>query len=191
VALLRGVNVSGHNKLPMAALRELAAGLGLTGATTYLQSGNLVFTDPGGPGEQVARALEGAVAEAVGNDVRVVLRSHQDLATVLATNPFLGPADPGTLHVTFLTAGPAGAGPRSAAGAPSAGPGDDRYALSGREVYLHCPAGYGRTKLDNAYWERRLGVGATTRNWRTVTALTRLSGPEPDLSEPGSAGAAL
>ncbi len=167
LALLRGVNVGGRT-VPMAALRELWTSLGYTGVRTYLQSGNVVFRADLPPD---AAALSGTIASRLGLDTTVVLRTGDDLARVVAANPFPG-AGGTLLHVGFLLGTP----DPEAAGALD----DGRYApeaavLAGREVYFSLPDGMGRAKLP-AYVGRRLGTPMTLRNWRTVEALAELSG---------------
>ncbi len=109
----------------------------------------------------------------LGVSTKVLLRTGDELAGVLAGNPFLaGEPDPATLHVTFLAETP-DAGRAGQLQAPAGESADFR--IAGRQVYLHCPDGYGRTKLTNSFFESRLAVVATTRNWRTVTALAGLT----------------
>jgi uncharacterized protein (DUF1697 family) len=169
VCLLRGINVGGK-KVAMKALKELLEGLGHEDVTTYIQSGNVVFGSDGGDAEALSAAIEKAIGAQMGLDVTVLLRSPAELAAVVAANPFPGVED--RLHVTFLAEEPA----RSKVDAvdPDGYP-PDAFAVVGREVYLHCPDGYGRSKLGNSFWERKLGVAATTRNWRTVTKLLEMA----------------
>jgi uncharacterized protein (DUF1697 family) len=171
--MLRGINVGGRNKVAMADLRALFVELGHDPVVTYVQSGNVVFGTPSRRPAELAQAIEDAIAGELGLEVTVLLRSRAELVKVASGNPFLAAgADPTKLHVTFLGAAP----DRARAGAVEAPPGSpDDFRVAGREVYLHCPAGYGRTKLDNTFWERRLGVRATTRNWTTVTKLLELA----------------
>ena len=174
-ALLRGVNVGGRRRLAMADLVAVVEGLGHRDVATYLQSGNVVFT-PGSranPGSVAAR-IEEALATELALESAVVVRSASELASVLTANPFVG-ADPATLHVTFL-AGGVGAGGGEDGGSVDVEAKGDRATIVGLHVYLRCPTGYGRSPLTNGYWERRLGVPVTTRNWRTVTALAELTG---------------
>jgi uncharacterized protein (DUF1697 family) len=178
VCLLRGVNVSGQRKVDMKALQRLFVDLGHEDVSTYIQSGNVVFTAAKGRPAALAKAIEERLAADLHVDPSALLRSRDELAAVVDANPFLAEgadqgADPATLHVTFFAAEP-DAG-RLADVDPAAFE-PDRFHLAGREVYLHCPNGYGRTKLNNAFWERRSGVGATTRNWKTVTKLLALAG---------------
>jgi len=173
VALLRAVNVSGQNRIPMAELRRALGGLGLTGVETYLQSGNVVFVAASDDPAAQSAAIHELIAREFAHDVPVLVLTAADLAQVAAANPFRADgADEKLLHVTFL-AGPVPAAAFGALRLP-AQPGEEAV-LAGRVVYLHLPHGYGRTKLNNAYFERVLGTSATTRNWRTVLALAQMS----------------
>jgi uncharacterized protein (DUF1697 family) len=168
-ALLRGINLGARNKVSMADLRALVEGLGADDVVTYVQSGNVVFkTDR--PRAQLRKALERAIARELGLDVTVVLRTKAELAKLVRDNPLLKRGRESNLHVTFLADPPAPA--KVKALAPPAGPGEFR--VVGKDVVLHLPGGYGRSKLSNAFFERQLGVAATTRNWRTVTKLAEL-----------------
>ena len=122
---------------------------------------------------ELGAGIERAISESLDLDVAVLIRSASQLARVLEENPFMKRAcDPAHLHVTFLVDSP----DRPAVTRIDAGryvP--DEFAVAGQHVYLHCPNGYGRTKLNNTFFERRLATAATTRNWRTVTALAELS----------------
>ena len=121
----------------------------------------------------VARAIEQAIADDLGLDVTVLVRTPAELARTVRANPFPGRgADVGTLHVTFL-AEPAAATKVRALDAEAFAP--DTFSMHGREVYVHCPNGYGRTKINNTWFERKLGVAATTRNWKTVNQLVELA----------------
>ncbi|HEY7548364.1 MAG TPA: DUF1697 domain-containing protein [Hyphomicrobiaceae bacterium] len=177
IALLRGVNV-GNNALRMEHLREMLAGLGFADVRTYLQSGNALFSAQGTP-DSLAAAIERAVSEATRLPVSVVVRTPAQLKRVISANPFLKEAAGEakalhkTLHVTFL----AGAAPKAGIAAlDKIQAGGDRWRVADAEVYLSCPNGYARSKLNNAALERSLGVRATTRNWNTVTALNAMSG---------------
>jgi len=172
VALLRGINVGGHTGVAMADVRRVFAGLGHAAVQTYLQSGNVVFAAPGTDSSRLAADVEARIARDLGQRVTVLVRASNELARIVAANPFLDRTADGTkLHVTFLADAP---DRERAAGLAAPAGESDELALDGREVYLHCPNGYGRTRLNNAYFERRLGVAATTRNWKTVTKLREL-----------------
>lgn len=164
VALLRGVNVGGNRKLPMATLRAAAEACGFRSPATYIQSGNLVFTSPRTDRDAVASELGDAIREAVGFAPAIVLSTAAELAAVVTDTPF--PAD-GNLYVVFLDAPP----PPPPDIAPYA---PEQLAVVGREVYLHLPNGVGRSKLaaDVGRWKGYVG---TARNWRTVTTLAQLA----------------
>jgi uncharacterized protein (DUF1697 family) len=175
VAMLRSVNVAGRNRLPMADLRALMSSLGFEGAATYLQSGNVVFSGTGTP-EAVGRAIEEKITAELGLEVPVVMRSRRQLQKTIESTTFSRPdVDPKTRHVTFLAQLPE---PQAVEGlvAMDGQFGTDRFEVAGCDVFLHCPGGYGETKLSNVFLERRLGVVATTRNWRTVLALADMAG---------------
>ena len=173
-ALLRGINLGSHAKIKMPALGQLFLDLGHTDVQTYLQSGNVVFRSDDKDPDTLARAIERRIKHDLDLVVPVLLRSEAELADVVANNPFLKQqADPATLHVTFLADAPDRERLDSidpAFGEP------DAFAVVGHDLYLRCPNGYGRTKLNNNFFERRLKVGATTRNWKTVTKLHELTG---------------
>ena len=171
VALLRGINLGARNKVAMPRLRELVAGLDGRDVQTYVQSGNVVFKSGRSAGE-LQGAIERTIERELGLTVTVLLRTKAQLMKVAGGNPFAdGKHPPTTLHVTFLSEPPQRRRVRELDPGPFA---PDEFAVKAREVYLHCPNGYGRSKLTNAFFEKRLGVAATTRNWRTVTALVEL-----------------
>jgi uncharacterized protein (DUF1697 family) len=168
VALLRGINLGARNKISMGDLKALFADLGAEDIETYVQSGNVLFTSAG-ERDDLVRAIEQEIQSRLGLAVKVLLRTDAELAKLVADNPFAD-AEPDAvkLHVTFLAERP----DRSRAGALDEEQfAPDRFHVTRDAVYLHCPNGYGRSKLSNAYFEKQLGVAATTRNWRTVTRL--------------------
>jgi uncharacterized protein (DUF1697 family) len=173
VALLRAVNVGGNNRIAMADLRELLEGLGYGGVRTHLQSGNAVFTAPGTPSpEHLAGEIEEALAEEVGLKVKVLVRTRSELERAIAANPLLDVAeDHARLLVTFLSHAP---DPEVLAALVPAEFEPDVFAVGERELYVWYPEGVRATKLSNAFWERRLGVVASARNWKTVTRLLEL-----------------
>lgn len=118
-----------------------------------------------------------AIAERFGFHAPIVTRTAAEIGEVAQSNPFLRDgAAPATLHVAFLAATPSAA--RVGALDPDRSP-PDRFAVHGREIYLHCPTGLARTKLTNDYFDRRLSTTSTVRNWRTVLKLLELTGGTP------------
>ena len=167
VALLRGVNLGARNRVSMPQLRELVEAIGGEEVRTYLQSGNVVLRSRDKAAE-LERALEQGLGRVLGVEAAVLVRTKKELKEILERNPF----EPAETYVTFIESAP-----DSARVSPlreqSFEP--DQFYAAGREVYVSCPGGYGRTKLSNTFLERRLAVQATTRNWRTVTALAELA----------------
>lgn len=171
LALLRAVNV-GSNKVIMADLRDLFADLGYDDARTHLQTGNVVFTADTGDRTALAATISAAIEKRMGVTSTVLLRDRDELAAVLDADPYGARGiDPARRFLTFLDAAPdtgLAAALDPAYGAP------DEHALGDRVVYVHCPNGYGRTKLSNAYFERRLKVPATSRGQRVAAKLLDL-----------------
>lgn len=167
VALLRGVNVGGRNKLAMADLRSSAEACGYEGVRTYIQSGNLVFSTPKGSTQAVAERLQKAIAKMT----PVLVRTRDELASVVEHNPYIQRGeDASHLHVVF-TRGDA----EAALGAIDlAGYAPDEAAAVGPHLYLYLPSGLGRSKLAAALG-RPKGPSGTTRNWRTVTKLLEMA----------------
>lgn len=173
IGLLRGINVGGRNRVAMADLRTLLSGMGYDSVRTHLQSGNALFESADADASRLAADIEHEVAASLGVASRVIVRSADELGALIAGNPFVDDEDDlAKLHVAFLAVTPDSA--RVAGFAVPEG-GSERYSLTGRDLYLHYPHGYGRSKLDLAFLERRLGVVATNRNWRTVTKLHELA----------------
>ncbi|MER6468185.1 DUF1697 domain-containing protein [Streptomyces collinus] len=176
-ALLRGINVGGARKVPMAELRMLMAGLGYDGVRTHLQSGQAVFTADGGDEESLAAELARAVEERFGFPVDVIVRDHAYLSAVVAGCPFPAAGlEPRQLHVTYFSA------PVTAERFAGIDPGaylPEEFRLGDRCLYLYAPDGVGRSKLAEALSRPRIGKGliATSRNWNTVTKLVELTTP--------------
>ncbi len=169
VALLRGINVGGGNKLLKGELVKIFAEVGCQDVRTYIQSGNVVFRAAESLVDGLSARITAAIASSHGYQVPVVIRTGADWAGVVSGNPFLAAgADPGKLHVGFLADTPDPA--RVATLDPDRSP-PDAFEVRGDEVYLHFPAGVARSKLDNAYFDRTLGTVCTIRNWRTVCKL--------------------
>jgi uncharacterized protein (DUF1697 family) len=173
VALLRGVNVSGQNAIRMAALKASLASLGFEDVRTYLQSGNVVFMANQSAAAKLAIAIEARIARDFNCKVPVFVMSAEELNSVASSNPLWPKAggDERTFHATFLFQ-PILARAFKALKLPASS--SEAAVLAGQVILLHCPDGYGRTKLSNSFFERALAVSATTRNWRTVLALRQL-----------------
>ena len=173
IALLRGVNVGGKHILPMKDLAELVAGCGCREVRTYIQSGNVIVTASREVALQLPATLAAKIQKRFGFTSPVILRTPDELAEVVRSNPFLKQGMPEKeLHVHFLAGLPAAEAVKSLDPDRST---PDAFRVAGREVYLHMPNGMGRTKLTCTYLDSRLGVIGTARNWATVKKLLELA----------------
>jgi uncharacterized protein (DUF1697 family) len=156
----------------MTELRDALASLDLEDVVTYIQSGNVVFRSGADPVE-IVRGVEQRIAEAFSLDITVVLRAAAELEQIAVANPYLGrePAPTG-LHVVFLGDAPTA---EAVSGLDPERSPPDSFTVLGGEIYVHFPNGSGRSKLTIDYFERRLGVRATMRNWNTVLRLVELT----------------
>lgn len=171
VALLRGINVGGHNILPMHELRRLLGELGCTDVETYIQSGNAVFRAKATKA-RLGAAIASAIEKNFGFAPRVHVLKAAELQSIVAANPFpAASAAPASLHVWFLAA-PAKSADLARLEALRAV--SERYVLTPAALYLHAPDGIGRSRLAAAV-ESSLGVAATARNWRTVGKIAAMS----------------
>lgn len=170
IALLRGINILGKNRLPMAELRAICEGLGLEQVVTYIQSGNVIFRS-GRSAAAIEDLLRARIDDQYGYSINILVREPSFFERIIERNPFAG-EDERSLHVTFLDSEPEAALADAIADIDLGG---DRFRLDGEAVYVHCPDGYGRTKLHNNFLERKLGVSATTRNWRTTLKLREIA----------------
>mgnify|MGYP001355065466 CR=1 FL=1 len=172
IALMRGINVGGRNRLPMSDLTAVFIEAGCTDVRTYIQSGNVIFQAT----DQIAAVIPTLIPEAIFNRSGfrppTVTRSVEEFRLIPGANPFLHEgSDPKMLHVVFLDQEPTES--QLAALDPELSP-PDEISVSGREIFLHCPKGIARTKFTNAYFDRKLDTTSTIRNWNTVQRLLGL-----------------
>ena len=173
VVLLRGVNVGGNNKVPMADFKALLEGLGGQDVRTYIQSGNAVLRCEAGLAQRLAPAVEAALKRRLGLTVPVVVRGGPALAAALKAHPYVKAGDdPKTLHVGFLRDAPSPALVKALA--PPCGPGE-AVTVRGAHSYLRYAQGVAKSKLSNAWFDRQLGTIMTMRNWATCQALLQMA----------------
>ena len=174
VALLRGINVGGKNRVAMADLREFLAGLGLAEVKTLLQSGNVVFRSEGKTASALENFLEKETAARLGVAADYMLRSSVEWAKVITANPFPNEAesDPSHLVVMFLKSAPTSSAVKKV---QSSIKGREVIRSHGRELYLVYPDGIGTSKLTGTSIERQLCLRGTARNWNTVLKLLALA----------------
>ncbi|HTA16068.1 MAG TPA: DUF1697 domain-containing protein [Solirubrobacteraceae bacterium] len=173
IALLRGINVGSHNRIPMAELRDLLSELGYGDARTLVQSGNIVLSSDASP-EQLERKLEQEIAGRFGVETPVIVRTRDELAAVVERDPWgdLAADQPKLYQVSFLSEEP---DPEAMRNITAVEVSPERLVLVGREIYAWHPGGIQRSKLARLLSDKRLGVTATARNWNTTTKLLEMA----------------
>ena len=173
VALLRGINVGGKNKLPMKDLAAMFREVGCSDVRTYIQSGNVVFRAGPALAQDISSVISELILERFGYRVPVVVRTAGELQEIVKVNPFVhSGTEANKLLVFFLADRP---DQTLVDGLdPNRSPGDE-FVVVGREVFLHYPNGVARSKLTNAYFDSRLSTTSTGRNWRTVNKLLEMA----------------
>ena len=172
IALFRGINIGGHNLLPMKQLVVLLEDIGCRNVKTYIQSGNAVFQTRHTDHAQLAEKISRAIEKAHGFKPWVILLDRKDLQKVIKSNPYPeAEADPKSLHVLFLAEKPPNPDLKKLQAISTE---TERFKLKDRLFYLHLPDGAGRSKLA-AQAEKLLGVATTGRNWRTVCKLMQMA----------------
>jgi uncharacterized protein (DUF1697 family) len=178
VSFLRGVNMTGHNSIKMTDLRALFVKIGLTDAETFIQSGNVIFSKTG---DIIPAALsvniEQAILEKFNYIVPAMIRTHRELSDLFSLNPYLEETgfDPSKMAVIFLHEEPSAAQLQKVENVDYP---PDRFKIIGKEIFIYCPNGFGRTKLYTNFFEKKMGVTGTARNWKTITTLLNLSSKE-------------
>jgi uncharacterized protein (DUF1697 family) len=171
ISFLRGVNMTGHNSIRMTDLAALYAGLGYLEPETYIQSGNVVYNTTGNRNrDEMAAEIEGAIHGRYGYTVPAMVRTVSDLKAILGSNPYLGEEsfNPSKMAVIFLHGRPSEEQVRKVSGVSYP---PDKFAISGSEIYTYCPNGFGRTKLYTNFFEKKMKVTGTARNWKTIVTL--------------------
>jgi uncharacterized protein (DUF1697 family) len=174
ISLLRAVNLGGHNKVRMDALRLLYESLGLRDVQTYIQSGNVIFRTAARDNGRLALRIEQAIERSFGFRSSIVVRSIAELREVIQRNPFAARTgmDPRRLLVTFLATEPT---PEAREKTAAIRTEPEEIRLDGRHLYIYFPNGMGRSKLSPTLLEKAVGAIGTGRNWNTVTRLLELA----------------
>ena len=172
IALLRGINVSGQKKIKMSELKTLFESLGFQNVETYIQSGNVIFSSKEKSTSNIAGIISSAIENKYNFDVQVLILTQQEINQALENNPFIkNKKEIERLYVTFLSAKP------SIENIIKLNESDfspEEHSINEKIIYLFLPNGAGKAKLNNNYIENKLKVTCTTRNWKTVTALSEL-----------------
>jgi uncharacterized protein (DUF1697 family) len=170
---LRGVNMAGHCKIKMTDLSKLYRQLGYTDAVTYIQSGNIVLSSQESS-EMIATKIEKGIMEEFGYTVPVMIRSIGEIDKIYRLNPFISEKDfdPAKSSVIFLNSEPDQIQISRVAGVDYP---PDRFCIIGKEIFIYCPNGFGRTKLYTNFFEARMKVTGTARNWKTISAIIEIA----------------
>ncbi|WP_423817918.1 DUF1697 domain-containing protein [Salinimicrobium sp. TIG7-5_MAKvit] len=172
IAILRGINVGGKRKILMTDLKALCEQLGLEQIETYIQSGNLLFNSQL-KNSKLEDLLEDAIQEKFEFEVPVIVRDSEELQTSIRKNPFYDKnTDINQLHLTFLKEKPS---KENLEKTQSFNYDPDKFKIAEKEVFIFCEGKYHQTKLNNNFFEKKLKIGATTRNWKTILKLHELS----------------
>ena len=173
LSLLRGINVSGQKKIKMADLKKLYEDLGFSEVTTYIQSGNVIFKTKKTKEVILEESIKAGIEKIFGFDVPVLVLTHEELLSLADSNPYKNrDLDHKFLHFTLLSTPP---DPKKIKAVSDMKFPGEEFTITKRVVYLCLPNGYGRTKLNNNFFESKLKVQATTRNLKSVYKLLELA----------------
>ena len=178
IAILRGINVGGKRKILMADLKTIFSKLEFTNIETYIQSGNVIFISKKDASNiNLSNKIERAISENYNFEVPVIVMSVTELNEAISKNPFFekNELDIERLHLTFLKAMPETNILEKIKTYDSS---PDKFKIINKNVFVYCSGKYSNSKLTNKFFETKLKVSATTRNWKTVLKLSELSNPE-------------
>jgi uncharacterized protein (DUF1697 family) len=174
ISFLRGVNMTGHNSIKMTDLAELYNDLKFNNVTTYIQSGNVIFSCIDDlTATEISSKIEKAILERFDYDVPVMLRTVEEMRSYLSVNPFLTELnfDPSRVAIIFLHERPSEAQINKVVNINYP---PDKFKIIENEIYIYCPNGFGRTKLYTNFFEKKMGVTGTARNWKTITTILEI-----------------
>jgi uncharacterized protein (DUF1697 family) len=175
ISFLRGINMTGHNSVKMIDLLALFRDLGFTDAATYIQSGNVIFSGIYEISElEIALKIENAILERFNYTVPVMIRTVEEMGNYAIVNPFLLEEnfEPSKMAVIFLHEKVTDSQIKKVINIDYP---PDKFEISGREIFIYCPNGFGRTKLYTNFFEKKMGVTGTARNWKTVTTILQIA----------------
>lgn len=174
ITILRGINVSGHNLIKMDALKKMYETLGFSHIKTYVQSGNVIFASNQSDTQKIESKITAQIRMDFGFEVPVIVLTIDQLREIIEQNPFSTNTgkEERFMHVTFLEKEPKDFVAKDLEAKLQ---NREAFHFSGKAIYLYCPDGYGKTKLNNGFIENKLKVTATTRNWKTTNELLRLA----------------
>jgi len=171
ISLLRGVNMAGHNKIKMTDLEALYRELGIRDAETFIQSGNVVFSNPENiPVTDLVAKIETGILRKFKYNIPVIIRSPEELGEIISNNPFSKEENFNIerLAVIFLYKEPS---EEQIGKVKNINYPPDKFKLSGKEIYIYCPNGFGKSKIYTGFFENKMKVPGTGRNWKTINTL--------------------
>lgn len=166
--------MTGHNSIKMTDLALLYKDLGFSNAETYIQSGNVIFSYVGeGSPSDISQIIERAILEKFNYTVPVMVRSVKEIKELLSCNPFINEEkfDPSKMAVIFLNEEASDIQIQKVINVDYP---PDRFEIIGKEIFIFCPNGFARTKLYTNFFEKKMGVKGTARNWKTITTIMRI-----------------
>lgn len=174
ITMLRGINMTGHNTIKMTGLANMFRQLGYTDAETYIQSGNIVFTCHNGYIEDASSGIRKAILSEFSLNIAVITRTKNQMKKIISANPYLEEPgfDPSKMAVLFLETKPSDSQVLRVADIDYP---PDKFHINGSEIYVYCPNGFGKTKLYTNFFEAKMKVTGTARNWRTVNKLLEMA----------------
>lgn len=174
ITMLRGVNMTGHNTIKMTRLVDMFRQQGYSDAETYIQSGNIVFSCRNSSIDNVSSGIRKAILSEFSLDIAVITRTPDEIKKIIAVNPFLEEPgfDPSKMAVVFLELKPSEEQILKVAGIDYP---PDKFRIIGSEIYIYCPNGFGRTKLYTNFFEAKMKVTGTARNWTMVNKLLEMA----------------
>lgn len=175
ISFLRGVNMAGHNKIRMTELAVLYKKIGFNDAETFIQSGNVIFSNSANlPLDQITAKIEDGISKQFGYDIPALVRTSNNLKEIISANPYAGEEsfDTTKLAVIFLYKVPDESQIQKIRGVDYP---PDKFMIKGKEIYIYCPNGFGKTKLYTNFFENRMKVTGTARNWNTLNTIFELA----------------
>lgn len=171
LSILRGINVGGHKKVQMMDLKILYEEMNFKNVTTFIQSGNVIFKNK--DTKELSKRIEQKIFEKYNFNVPVIIRTTEEMQNIINKNPFLQEKeiDANKLYVVYLAEIPS---QENIDKIRNNNYEPDTFYVSGKEIYVYCANGYGKTILTNNFFENKLKVSATTRNWRTTNELANI-----------------
>jgi uncharacterized protein (DUF1697 family) len=167
--------MTGHNSMKMADLSNMFKDLGFIDAETYIQSGNVIFSNDSDTSEsEIACKVEKAISDRFKYKIPAMIRTVQEIRNLMPVNPFLLEEnfDPSKMAAMFLHEEAKDAQIQKVANIHYP---PDKFKINGSEIFIYCPNGFGRTKLYTNFFEKKMGVTGTARNWKTITTILEIA----------------